>query len=286
MELDIRKENPLLVSKKLDTNLKTENDISAQRIELTTAEDETVSKHPRLKLTVTEGDILPSGQEFIINDRGLESNESQKTDGTVNIGKSKHTKETKDELNDITLDDYTVGDRHCIIKYNPNLKRYFIKDQGDGSGTFVKVKAPMKVKNGTVISFGESHLVVQIMQPKNLKSSVRKSLRALSLEDLDKDFLVIKFLDGPKASQVFNFGPEAFEVKIGRANDCHVKFEGNNLSRYQCNFKYVDSQWHVCDGTGKKPSANGTWIFVDKFQEIKPGMKIKIGQSHFRVSII
>jgi pSer/pThr/pTyr-binding forkhead associated (FHA) protein len=286
MELDIRRRSVPLVNKKIGPNLKTENDISAERIELTTAEDETVIKHPRLKLTVIGGDILPSGQEFIINNNGLENSHNKKMDGIVHIGKSKHAKKTPDESNDIVLDDYTVGDRHCTIKYNFDLQRYFIKDQGNGSGTFVKVKLPTKVKNGTVISFGESHSVVQIMQPKNMKSSARKSLRALSLQDLDKDFLVFKFLDGPKASQVFNFGPEEFEVKIGRANDCHVRFEGNNFSRYQCNFKYIDGQWHVCDGTGKKPSSNGTWILVDKFQEIKSGMKIKIGQSFFRANII
>ncbi len=277
IELDIQ-------SKKLDpADLKTENDISAQKLDLTTAEDEPVIKHPKLKLTVIEGDILPSGQEFIINNAGLENDKNQKMDGVVNIGKSKRT---NSEINDIVLDDYTVGDRQCTIKYNPDLKRYFIKDQGDGCGTFVKVKAPTKVKNGAVLSFGESHLVVQIMQPKNLKSSARKSLRALSLEDLDKDFLVFKFLDGPKASQVFNFGPEEFEVRIGRANDCHVRFEGNNFSRYQCSFKYIEGQWHICDGTGKKPSSTGTWILVDKFQEIKSGMKIKIGQSFFRANTI
>ena len=59
--------------------------------------------------------------------------------------------------------------------------------------------------------------------------------------------------------------------------DCHIKFNDNSLSRYQCEFKWIQGRWAVIDGTEKKASTNGTWVFLDEFTEITPGMIIKIG---------
>ena len=48
-----------------------------------------------------------------------------------------------------------------IIKYNLTDKRYYLRDLGDGSGTFVKIEEPpLVLKNGYIISFGDSHMTV------------------------------------------------------------------------------------------------------------------------------
>jgi hypothetical protein len=47
-----------------------------------------------------------------------------------------------------------------IIRYNLSDRRYYLQDLGNGSGTFVKIDSPLKVKNGYIISFGDSHMTV------------------------------------------------------------------------------------------------------------------------------
>ena len=51
---------------------------------------------------------------------------------------------------------------------------------GDGTGTFIKIDFPLLLKVGYIISFGDSHMHVNI------------------LEDED---LIFKFLDGPKMEE-------------------------------------------------------------------------------------
>lgn len=41
-------------------------------------------------------------------------------------------------------------------------KSYFIRDLGDGSGTFVHLRKALPLKHGYIISFGDSHMVVQL----------------------------------------------------------------------------------------------------------------------------
>lgn len=56
-----------------------------------------------------------------------------------------------------------IGKRHMVIKYNEVDKKYYLRDLGDGSGTFVRVdnSRDLILKHGFIISFGDSHMVVQ-----------------------------------------------------------------------------------------------------------------------------
>ena len=36
-----------------------------------------------------------------------------------------------------------IGKRHLMIRYNLQNKSYYIRDLGDGSGTFVKLEIPL-----------------------------------------------------------------------------------------------------------------------------------------------
>lgn len=58
-----------------------------------------------------------------------------------------------------------------VIKYNMDNKSYYLRDLGDGSGTFVRLDVPLVslaynfdilqiLKHGYIISFGDSHMVV------------------------------------------------------------------------------------------------------------------------------
>jgi FHA domain len=48
----------------------------------------------------------------------------------VNLGSTKLALDNEDENSD---------KRHFVIKYRPDLKGYFLKDTGEGTGTFVKI---------------------------------------------------------------------------------------------------------------------------------------------------
>ena len=47
-----------------------------------------------------------------------------------------------------------------VIKYNLDNRNYYLRDLGDGTGTFVRLDAPLLLKHGYIISFGDSHMVI------------------------------------------------------------------------------------------------------------------------------
>jgi hypothetical protein len=58
----------------------------------------------------------------------------------------------KEILNDVLLGEntgkttpgnYVVGKRHFMIRYKVDTKGYYLKDTGEGSGTFVRVDRPL-----------------------------------------------------------------------------------------------------------------------------------------------
>lgn len=112
-----------------------------------------------------EGEFL--GEEWTVNACGLFEGEGDlvgraKQDGCVLVGSG------EEGFNDIVLADDEggeaggVGKRHFIIKYNIDTKNYYLRDLGDGNGTFVRLDTPLLLKSGFIISFGDSHMVVQI----------------------------------------------------------------------------------------------------------------------------
>jgi len=55
-----------------------------------------------------------------------------------------------------------IGKRHMVIKYQELDKKYYLRDLGDGSGTFIRVDnhKDLVLKHGFIVSFGDSHMVV------------------------------------------------------------------------------------------------------------------------------
>lgn len=103
-----------------------------------------------------------------------------------------------------------------VIKYNIDNKCYYLRDLGDGSGTFIRLDNPLIMKHGYIISFGDSHMVVQIQN---------------EYTDRLHSKIHLKFLDGPKTDQTFTFSDTCNMIRIGRMTNCDVKFEDNSLSR-------------------------------------------------------
>ena len=48
-------------------------------------------------------------------------------------------------MNDFVISsvDTGIGKRHMVIKYSMDNKSYYLRDLGDGSGTFVKIDVPL-----------------------------------------------------------------------------------------------------------------------------------------------
>lgn len=58
------------------------------------------------------------------------------------------------------------GDRHFMIKFCVDRNSYILKDLGEGTGTFIKIEKHSLLKNGHIISFADSHLVVGLVLEK------------------------------------------------------------------------------------------------------------------------
>lgn len=74
------------------------------------------------------------------------------------------------------------------------------------------------MKHGYIISFGDSHMVVQFFQDQQRGDKSNSKIQ-------------LKFLDGPKTDQIFTFSESSGIIRIGRLNNCDIKFDDNSLSR-------------------------------------------------------
>ena len=146
--------------------------------------------------------------------------------------------------------------------YHSDTKTFTLVDLGDGTGTFIKVTSPLPLKEGYIISFGETHMVISY----------------------NGNTLCIRFLDGPKIDHEFFFQTHQAPIKIGRGTDCEVRIDDNNLSRYQCNIEY-NSRWLLNDGF-TKTSTNGTWLFAEEPFVLTNGTIFKAGHTLFECKII
>ena len=112
---------------------------------------------PRLNLIPIESPALPENKVLHITAHGLEGSTRAKKDCLTYIGS-----EVSDQNDFAIPQDASLGRRHLMVKYNPSTCKYYLKDLGDGSGTFVRIDIPVLLKHGYIISFGESHLVVHL----------------------------------------------------------------------------------------------------------------------------
>eukprot|EP00831_Metopus_contortus_P082974 TRINITY_DN9094_c0_g1_i2.p2 TRINITY_DN9094_c0_g1~~TRINITY_DN9094_c0_g1_i2.p2 ORF type:complete len:334 (-),score=53.46 TRINITY_DN9094_c0_g1_i2:129-986(-) len=185
--------------------------------------------HPKLKLTVEESTVLTTGTSFLIHSYGYELSFRGVHDSCVHIG----TKAIPEGTNDIVVPEESgFGTEHLYIYYNEERKEYLLRDKGNGNGTFLSINKPFPLKNGHIVTFGESSLVIILD---------------------DKDQLHLKFIDGPRADQKFSFSPKEGPARIGRMSDCEVRFDEPSVSRYQSNFFFKDNTWFIEDGWAKKP---------------------------------
>ena len=98
-----------------------------------------IAKAPKLMIKIEESIESSDPQCFLeINAQGMVGGHRQKQDGCTIIG-TRGSSPHRQPLNDFDIGSDTSPEdkRHLVIKYT-NLK-YYLRDLGDGNGTFVKI---------------------------------------------------------------------------------------------------------------------------------------------------
>ena len=149
----------------------------------TLIDSEEIKTAPKLTIEVIESPTLQKGDKFEINAGGYVNSLRGVQDGCVYVGTSDKSGATGKPLNDIIIsqDESGMGNVHMLIQYKPEKKSFFIRDCGQGTGTFVKIESPLVLKHGFIVSYGDSHMYVSFDS---------------------KEKLQLKFLDGPKSDQM------------------------------------------------------------------------------------
>ena len=134
-----------------------------------------------LTLSVIETSHMTLGQTFTITPSGLLSSKRKSKDNCVYAGTL--VGQNSKIVNDIVLpeEENGSGKRHFLIKYSRGQSyleknKYFIKDMGEGLGTFIRLDTEHRLQNMNIVSFGDSHMVIHI----------------------DNSFINLRFIQGPK----------------------------------------------------------------------------------------
>ena len=136
-----------------------------------------------LKLTVAESEKMQEGKFYSITPFGLvDSARTKSGDGCVYAGCLYY--ENDRIINDILLpsNEKGIGSKHFVIEYIREKNRYFIKDLGEGMGTFIRLNRSLVLQNNYIVSFGDSHMIILI-------------------DNTTLPKLVLRFIDGPKVDQ-------------------------------------------------------------------------------------
>ena len=109
---------------------------------------------PTLTLKVVESQSLEIGMVFTINTTGSVDNVVYV--GTDAGGDSPSL--SKGII--IPKSEASIGPKHVAIQYRKDSKKYYVKDNGSESGTYLRIDKPLELKQGYILAFGESNMAV------------------------------------------------------------------------------------------------------------------------------
>ena len=135
--------------------------------------DELVSKKGKiLTITVVESSMLQVGTIFTMNKEGLEESKRNKKDGHAFFGR--YNGDDIKRINDYNfpLGEEGYGQRHFEIYYNKTKDKYFLRDLGDGTGTFLKIIKKKVMTVNMIVSFHSIHLSISINEKKSAKNCI------------------------------------------------------------------------------------------------------------------
>ena len=240
-------------SNKTNSNLNINQNIKDNLIEKNEKESE--KEKLCLDLEILNSWNLPIGLQLHIDQYGLKNSIRNEKDSITYFGYQK-----EEELNTNPYIDYLLGPKdqeydeqfmgkHFQIRFDWNTKKYYIKDLGNGFGTFIKLINETKIKDNLLINIGETYIV-------------------FSFNNENENELMIKIFTGDEqcCTYIFNSNHNPCII-IGRDTSCDIIVEDKMLSRVHCCINYKEKEnnekcWYIKDGNmeGKK-STNDTWFY-------------------------
>ena len=166
-------------------------------------------------------------------------------------------------------DDKSIG-KYFQIRYDNNLYKYYIKDLGNGYGTFIKLINEKKINNNLLINIGDSFIV-------------------FSFKKTNKEIITLQIFTGEQKCEITEFNSKNSNfIVIGRDISNDVYIEDKMISRKHC-FIYNklkednNCEWFIKDGNieGKR-STNETWFYIYEETEIFDQMMFKTNHYLFK----
>ena len=263
---------------KRKTNEKTNPNIILEKNKTNNISNELKKEKEKLclDLEVLNSWNLPIGLQLHIDEFGLKNSIRNKGDGITYFGF-----QTEDSLNTEPYIDYLLGPKdqeydeqfigkHFQIRFDNETKKYFIKDLGNGFGTFIKLINEEKIKDNLLINIGETYIV-------------------FSFNNDNENELTIKLFTGDEQRNSYSFNCDNQKcIIIGRDSSlCDVIIDDKMLSRVHCCINYKEKEnekgWYIKDGNlqGKK-STNDTWFYSAEETLIYDKMIFKTNHNLFK----
>lgn len=263
---------------KRKTNEKTNPNIILEKNKTNNISNESKKEKEKLclDLEVLNSWNLPIGLQLHIDEFGLKNSIRNKGDGITYFGF-----QTEDSLNTEPYIDYLLGPKdqeydeqfigkHFQIRFDNETKKYYIKDLGNGFGTFIKLINEEKIKDNLLINIGETYIV-------------------FSFNNDNENELTIKLFTGDEQHNSYSFNCDNQKcIIIGRDSSlCDVIIDDKMLSRVHCCINYKEKEnekgWYIKDGNlqGKK-STNDTWFYSAEETLIYDKMIFKTNHNLFK----
>ena len=254
-----------------------------------------------LLITIVNSQTLSTGTKLKINSEGLtRGSKRNANDGITYFGYTEGDDKTVDYL---LPPKFTQGafksseNEKCIgryfqISYNTIMKSYYLRDLGNGLGTFVKIKDCMSLKDNSLINIGDSYLVITFDPPIEKTEGNEEETIESRYQGIGRR-LIVNLYDEKRDNQkkTYSFVPSGKIIRIGRrkhGND--IELEDSLVSKVNSNIQYHDKEgWIIRDGneirtpTGElqqMPSTNGTWFLAIEDYRIYDGLIFK---GHFNL---
>jgi hypothetical protein len=230
-----------------------------------------------LDLEILNSWNLPIGLQLHLDQYGLKNSIRNEKDSVAYFGY-----QTEEELSMNPYIDYLLGPKdqeydeqfmgkHFQIRYDWDTRKYYIKDLGNGFGTFIKLINETRIKDNMLINIGETYIV-------------------FSFNNDNENEIMIKLFTGEEQCNTYTFTNDSQTcIIIGRDSSlCDVIIEDKMLSREHCyiNYKETDNDekgWYIKDGNMKgKKSTNDTWFYTAEETQIYDEMIFKTNHILFK----
>lgn len=174
-------------------------------------------------------------------------------------------------LEEINSDQRLLG-RHFYIRYCNDQNKYYIRDLGNGYGTFFKLKSSYTLHNNCLFNIGDTYIVVSFEDESN------------------QNEITLKVFSGIIKYNPIKLNSNNLRYTIGRNIECDISINDSMLSRVHSTISFTNSSWNLEDGYlndedfKHQESTNGTWVYLHKETELISGLTVKANLTVFKVN--